>query len=320
MSYTQIVDEFRVQTSLVNPCQSLAGSNLNSFVQLLLLFFTSMAAICPRPAAFSDRSPTPPSSLSLNTSIRGTPAAVPNKHLPVCSPGPRPRDPTLATSPASPPAPTSTLESSSLLHPPDVYAKVSNRPPVYALTGQELKAALDHTSSQILPDPKQVFPWLHGLHPENALQLAFFIARRRALRRVPRCIRSLTIVKAGGDLSHSKLKGAIAPEEMLLADKIGQDLGQFLEHDPRDGFSVRNFQIQAAKMATVSDVVVYGDDKTPREEVRRLAERIARAQRSWREKDKELGTERPLFSTFILQGRIAPNLDTRQASHHQACD
>ena len=85
-------------------------------------------------------------------------------------------------------------------------------------------------------------------------------------------------------------------------------------------FSVRNFQIQAAKMATVSDVVVYGDDKTPREEVRRLAERIARAQRSWREKDKELGTERPLFSTFILQGRIAPNLDTRQASHHQACD
>jgi len=145
---------------------------------------------------------------------------------------------------------------------------------------------------------------MHGLHPENDLQLAFFIARRRSLRKLPRCIRGITIVKARGDLSHSKLKGAVAPDELLHIGRSGQDTPRFLESDPKEGFSVRNFQIQAAKLATMSDVVVYGDDKTPKEEVRRLAESIAKAQKIWKEKDRESGVEKPNFSTFVLRGRL----------------
>lgn len=272
-----------------------------------------MATVCARPAPLSQRSSTPPlphsqQTLSINTSTRGTPAAVPNKHIPVCSPGPRPRPLQISTPPASPPTASPTLELPSLLYPPDEYPRVSSKPTVYGLTVDQLSQALDHIASQPLPDPKQVFPWLHGLHPENGLQLAFFIARRKTLRRSPRCIRSLTIVKAGGDLTHSKLKGAIGPDELLSSYRNGDDVAQFLEHDPRDGFSVRNFQIQAAKMATVSDIVVYGDDKTPRDQVRRLAERIARAQKAWRERDREMGTERAVFSTFVLQGKYYPQM------------
>lgn len=264
-----------------------------------------MATVCARPAPLSKRSSTPPcqQALSLNTSTRGTPAAVPNKHIPVCSPGPRPSSRQFSTPPASPPNLNSVVETSSLLQLLDNYTRISSKPPIYTLSIDQLHAALNHISSHPLPDPKLVFPWLHGLHAENSIQLAFFIARRKALRRVPRCIRSLTIVKAGGDLNHSKLKGAVSPDELLFAQKSGDDFAQFLEVDPQDGFSVRNFQIQAAKMATVSDIVVYGDDKTPREETRRLAERIARAQKLWRDKDKESGTDRPVFSTFLLQGK-----------------
>ena len=79
-------------------------------------------------------------------------------------------------------------------------------------------------------------------------------------------------------------------------------MAMFLEIDPREGFSVRNFQIQSAKLATVSDIVVYGDDMTPREDVKRLANKIARAQKSWRNKDKHHGHELPVFSTFVLRG------------------
>lgn len=131
----------------------------------------------------------------------------------------------------------------------------------------------------------------------------FFTARKPCSRRAPRAIRGLAIVKAGGDLSHSKLKGAITPEEILLSTKDGEIVPSFLDVDPRDGFSVRNFQIQAAKMTTVSDVVVYGDERTPKGEVLALAAKIAQAQKSWRERGwEESSTGKPRFSTFVLQG------------------
>ena len=144
------------------------------------------------------------------------------------------------------------------------------------------------------------------MHADNHLQLAFFIARKKSLRRTPKCIRGLTIVKAGGDISHSKLKGAIAPEELLRPwqaskDKKGDEC-EFIDHDPRDGFSVRNFQIQACKMATVSDIVVYGDSQTPKSEVKELARRIARAQGAWQKKTEGQNCSGRLFNTFVLSG------------------
>ena len=115
-------------------------------------------------------------------------------------------------------------------------------------------------------------------------------------------------MKAGGDLSHSKLKGAVAPEEILAPlqagrDKKNEELADFLDADPRDGFSVRNFQIQAAKMASISDVIVYQDSRTPREEAERLAKRIARAQTGWQRKTDGLFPGPRQYNTFVLSGK-----------------
>jgi dual specificity MAP kinase phosphatase len=106
-------------------------------------------------------------------------------------------------------------------------------------------------------------------------------------------LRGITIVKAGGDLSCSRLKGAIAPEEFLLQDLAG---AVFREVDPKEGFSVRNFQIQAAKSAMVSDIVVYGEDEF---EVQRLARDVLAAQQSWRETHVEKGHELLKYNTFV---------------------
>jgi len=89
------------------------------------------------------------------------------------------------------------------------------------------------------------------------------------------------------------LKGAIAPEEFLLQASTG---AAFREVDPKEGFSVRNFQIQAAKSAMVSDIIIYGDDKT---EVQRLTRDVAAAQQSWRDAHEGKGHDIPRYNTFI---------------------
>ncbi|KAH7398401.1 hypothetical protein BKA66DRAFT_407595 [Pyrenochaeta sp. MPI-SDFR-AT-0127] len=237
------------------------------------------------------RSSTPPPHLSLNTSSRGTPAAIPNKHIPVCSPGGLP-----ATPPASPPRQDSLIETSSITYPPETYcSEYSSDPPVYTITADRMAEALEHMATQPLPNPEQVFPWLHGLHAENQIQLAFFASRRKSVRKVPRCIRSIAIVKTGGNLSLSKLKGAIAPEELL--NPVSNDAPNFIECDPKDGFSVRNFQIQACKMGMVSDIIVYGDHRTHPNETIALAQKISKAQRQYEARN---GFPRCLFNTFML--------------------
>ncbi|THW12244.1 tyrosine protein phosphatase 1 [Aureobasidium pullulans] len=269
-----------------------------------------MATVCARPALLNTRASS--SQQNINTSVRGKPTAVPNKHLPdTCSPGPTPtklQQQQLETPPGSPEASEDQqiIDIPSLLVDAGKYPKVSDSPPIHALTAQELFEALGHTASRPLPDTKTVFPWLHGLHPENSIQLTYFSARnKKQFRRAPRTLRGITVVKAGGDLSHSKLKGAIAPDELLLATKTGEQISTFLDVDPRDGFSIRNFQIQAVKMATMSDIVVYADDRTPKEVLDKLASIISRAQKVWREKDRENDVEVPRFHTYVVKDSFA---------------
>ncbi|KAK3202928.1 hypothetical protein GRF29_154g1219990 [Pseudopithomyces chartarum] len=251
-----------------------------------------MAAVVARAPPMPARSSTPPPHLTLNTSTRGTPVAVPNKHIPVCSPGPVP-DRGLVTPPASPPTRDSIIETSSVTFPPTKNCcEYSDDPPIFTMTAETLAEALEHMATQPLPDPDQVFPWLHGLHADNQIQLAFFTNRRKSGRKVPRCLRGLTIVKTGGNLASSKLKGAIAPDEILASGD-----SSFIECDPKDGFSVRNFQIQACKMATVSDIVVYGDLRTSPSDTVALAKRISKAQR---QSEIRNGLPRCSFNTFML--------------------
>lgn len=246
-------------------------------------------------------SPHPLPTLSLdhiNTSA-ACPIPIPNKHIPVCPPGPAPIEKP-DTPPQSPPTKEISLQPQSLLYPPNRYKQRSlGAQTVYEINADGIASALDHAASQPLPDPSQVFPWFHGLHPCNHIQQAFFIARRRNLRKTPKCLRGITIVKAGGDLSYSRLKGAIAPEEFLLQTVNG---ALFREVDPKEGFSVRNFQIQAAKCAMLSDVFVYGDDQF---EAQRLAKDVAAAQKAWKETHEEKGHEVPTYNTFLYTGKFS---------------
>lgn len=208
----------------------------------------------------------------------------------MCPTGPSPSES------AQPESPRTTIDQpSSLLYPPDAFVRIS-RPPsptVYAIDAETLSAALDHQASQVLPDPSQMFPWLHGLHPDNHLQLGFFSSRKRAQRKHPKCWRGITVVKLGGDLSKARIKGAVCPNEVISPS------ARFLMADPAEGFSVRNFQIQTAKLAALSDIVVYAEDGANKSELFALAEDVAMAQQAWRLKHDPL-QERPAYNTFIL--------------------
>lgn len=90
--------------------------------------------------------------------------------------------------------------------------------------------------------------------------------------------------------------------EELLSPPVGEG-SVFLDIDPRDGFSVRNFHIQAVKMARLSDIVVYGDDDTTQEDILSVAKRIAIAQRDWLEKGSSREREAPTFNTFVVSSK-----------------
>lgn len=236
-------------------------------------------------------------SSTLNLSRKATP--VPNKHIPVCPTGP---SPVAAHAEPSDARDSHEEQVSSLLYPPDAYFQMSKYPPVYTIDVESLGKALDHWASQPLPDPSQVFPWLHGLHPKNRLQLGFFTSRRPSLRRAPKCWRGITIVKVGGDLTTARLKGAVSPSEVLASSGL-----EFLSLDPAQGFSVRNFQIQTAKLAALSDIVVYSDDGASQSEVVEIAARIATAQHDWKTKNQP-DQESPSYNTFILTSQFGFNL------------
>ncbi|KAI1472015.1 uncharacterized protein F4812DRAFT_449790 [Daldinia caldariorum] len=257
------------------------------------------------------------------------PAPIPNKHIPVCPTGPA-REPD--TPPPSPgreheqqqrhsfsSSSSSSPSSSSLLYPPDKFDRLESESDsgsgsgsllcLHKISPADVAAALDHLSRQPLPDPALVFPWLHGLHPSNHIQQAFFTARSKSPRQTPTCLRGITLVKADGDLAVSRLKGAIAPAEFMQSgSSTGGGGGEFIDVDPKDGFSVRNFQIQAAKTAITSDIVVYGEDAGL---VRKVAWEIASAQVKWRKKQQHQQHQHqhesssssfssiPKYSTFI---------------------
>lgn len=192
----------------------------------------------------------------------------------------------------------------SLLHPPDDYRRLCSSPPVYAIDAPGVAAAVNFTSRQPLPAIDQLFPWAHGLHPDNGLQLSFFCARsgKKAAKRMPTCYRGTLIVKVGRDINSSKLKGAIIPEEIL---PLNTQTPGFLCVDPREGFNVRNFHIQVAKFAGLSDIVVYGDDDTDPVEVMRVAKRISAAQLYHRAQCQGTTREFPIYSTFVVESAFS---------------
>jgi dual specificity MAP kinase phosphatase len=258
--------------------------------------------------------------------------AMPNKHIPVCPPGPprsgSPQDDVgfdadvdgvyetgsstskdnSSSSGTSHSASTSSLSSDttvplSVLYPPVGFARL--KPSRYGLahsspfvvTPADVAAAVDHTARHPLPDPSLVFPWLHGVHPQNRIQQSYLLGRHRSLRGAPTSFRGITIVKADGDLTVSRLKGAVGWTEILDAVEP-----RFLDMDPKDGFSVRNFHIQVAKTAVISDIIIYGEDK---DLVHSLAWDTTLAQHKWCLKQAEHGYVMPEYNTFVCVGPFA---------------
>ncbi|KAK3988176.1 putative dual specificity protein phosphatase [Cladorrhinum sp. PSN332] len=248
------------------------------------------------------------------------PAALPNKHIPVCPPGPVPQEGPTTPPPSPGSSGAENCAPQSLLYPPSPsqFPRLqSGDLSLYKITANQVAAALDHISRQPLPEPSQVFPWLHGLHPSNQVQQAFFTARKHTQRKTPTCLRGITLVKADGDLTVSRLKGAVAPHEFL---GFGGSGPEFLDLDPLEGFSVRNFQIQTAKAAITSDVVIYGEDEGM---VRKLGWDVAAAQQKWRE-NHEIAEKQsrhsnhhqhhhalPRYNTFVWVGNFAKEFEER---------
>ncbi|KAI5795588.1 hypothetical protein EDC01DRAFT_614897 [Geopyxis carbonaria] len=237
---------------------------------------------------------------------RASPVQIPNKHMPSPNPG-GVKFTSPVTPPASPPDGGHVTEvkksMDSLLYPPDDYTCISTTPPIYAIDAPGVAAAINFTARQPLPDIEQLFPWAHGLHPDNTLQLSFFYARKKTVRRTPTCYRGICIVKVGRDITKSRLKGAVIPEEIL---PLNPQTPGFLAVDPRDGFSVRNFHIQVGKFAGLSDIVVYGDEDTDSGEIMRIAKRISVAQMHYRSLSKGTTSRQiPLYSTFVVQNAFS---------------
>ncbi|RJE23579.1 phosphatase [Aspergillus sclerotialis] len=247
----------------------------------------------------------PPSSISPALNLNRSPSPVPNKHLPICPTGQSP----VAQSEHLSPIPDGHAQTSSLLYPPDNFTRLPAEYTVYSIDAETLAAALDHLASQPLPDPNHVFPWLHGLHPENQYQLCFFTNRKRNFQQLPKCWRGITLVKLGGDLTKAKLKGAVAPEEVLsLSDS------QFFLADPQEGLGIRNFHIQTAKLAPLSDIVIYAEDGLKSKDLLDVAGKIASAQHDWNTKNRP-GLERH-FNTFILSSWCQPTVSCSGDRRH----
>ncbi|RFU80863.1 hypothetical protein TARUN_1339 [Trichoderma arundinaceum] len=188
---------------------------------------------------------------------------------------------------------TRALPQASLLFPPDNFVRVDGEnASIYEIDAVSVAEALDYVSRQLLPPPSLVFPWLHGVHPENHTQRTFFDGHQCGLGNTPNCLRAITIVKADGDLSCARLKGAIAPEEFMRPGAVPE----FIDADPLIGLSVRNFHIQPAKIAATSDIIVYGVNHG---ENQKVAWEIAVAQRRWREKQHTQAKNLPVYNTFV---------------------
>ncbi|KAK9458480.1 uncharacterized protein V1516DRAFT_682659 [Lipomyces oligophaga] len=233
-------------------------------------------------------------------STTGTP--VVSTSTPTQSPislSPAPLSP--SSSSASSPSPSSSPSLSpsqapptSLLYPPDLlFPLISPFPPIRAIRASQLNDALAQISRQNLPPTGHVFPWLHGLHPQNYYQQAFLNRDGAHANYTPNNFRNITLVKLGSQ-GTSLLVGSVSHREFLPDINSGKE--GFLNLDPPEGVGLRNFSIQVAKIATLSDIVVYSKKGQPSENVLALAKRISMAQRYHR----SITPGCPEFNTFVV--------------------
>lgn len=214
-----------------------------------------------------------------------------------------------------------------LYHPDVISSPLLTNPPVYGVSASTLAAAIDHHYSTPLPDIDAIFPWSHGIHESNLHQRAFFdFARQQdrdypqadtpitledldpGLGAVPTVCRGLLLVKVGPKTPEGTLIGTLYPQEILAKSDTDPDaeqdmlspstyLPQFLSLDPTTGISLRNFSIQLAKWATVSDICLYVADERHREHMLHFAHLLSTAQHHFHSQHPHL----PVYITCIVK-------------------
>ena len=79
----------------------------------------------------------------------------------------------------------------------------------------------------------------------------------------------------------------------------------FLNLDPERGISLRNFQIQVAKLSSCSDFIIYGIDELKIQSITRilwLAQRYERQQREIEIKESGKGNQQQqTYNIFVLK-------------------
>ncbi|CAN6595149.1 hypothetical protein TRVA0_001S00672 [Trichomonascus vanleenenianus] len=324
--------------------------------------------ILSRPA-----STTPPASPPLQNDV-GHPATLPfRKSLP---PSPPP-----SYSPV-PPGSRCPLQCEENV---ECWIDLGHKARVGVITASVLAAAVDTHYSSPLPDVDEIFPWLHGLHPKNDMQIWFFspefdsfesqndrvavtVSDPSRVTNVPGKARGLLVVKVGDENNEcGTLVGSVRPSEILWRSEFDinedyyallldddnndndthdepmliddddnsaksnltngemnnhnhrhhhhhhhhnhnngckPDFGgyspQFLNLDPEYGVSLRNFHVQVAKWALISDLVVYAPDARDEMEAIAVARALSTAQLLLKRQHPHL----PKYRTFYVKDSI----------------
>jgi dual specificity MAP kinase phosphatase len=179
--------------------------------------------------------------------------------------------------------------------------------PIYAINAEQCSRLKDTYFTTPLPNDI-LFPWLHGVDGRSYQQCLFFGIRQ--------CLvpihRGLTLVHADEVFSNqSRLVGSVLPNEILAAGEHPD----FLDTTESElGINLRNFRIQVARYATISDIVVYGTGAIDAARKIAAAQKKIKAQRQEQIKAaKQQYGNRPLpsvndldYRTFVVIGKIEP--------------
>ncbi|KAH8547651.1 hypothetical protein BGW37DRAFT_432199 [Umbelopsis sp. PMI_123] len=175
--------------------------------------------------------------------------------------------------------------------------------PIYAINAEQYNRLQDTYFTTPLPNDI-LFPWLHGVDGRSYQQCLFFGIRQ--------CLvpvhRGLTLVHADEVFSNqNRLVGSVLPNEIL---STGEN-PDFLDTTESElGINLRNFRIQVARYATISDIVVYGTGAIDVARKISAAQNKIKAQRQEQLKTaKQQNGNRPLPSVNDLDYRTFVIID-----------
>ncbi|KAI7873062.1 hypothetical protein BDF14DRAFT_1751490 [Spinellus fusiger] len=132
--------------------------------------------------------------------------------------------------------------------------QIYTQPPVYTITGEQYNTLQSMFSTHRLPDDS-LFPWLHGVDGHSYHQNLFFGIRRSP---VP-CYRGVLLVHADEEhpYSHRLMNSVLLSD--ILAPTSTEGTPTFLHAVEKEAtINLRNFKIQPGRLATISDIIVYG--------------------------------------------------------------